>query len=93
MHCFDQLEYAFENGKLEDLDLHGGILSIFSPGGSTYILSKHSPSRQLWLASPVSGGLHFNFDEDAQCWHLPDGRLLYDIMLAELAAEGVALVL
>ncbi len=92
-HCCDQLEDAYESGALTELDLQGGILSIQAQSRRIYLLSKHAPSLQLWLASPVSGGLHFTFDEGEQRWCLPDGRLFYDILRAELKAEGVEVVL
>lgn len=93
MHLFDQLDDAFEAGALEDLDLASGVLTVVTSGGNTYLISKHAPSRELWLASPVSGGLHFAYDEGEQRWHLPDGVLFYDLLRAELAAEGIAIVL
>jgi len=92
-HCFDQLEDAFEAGEIEELELQGGILTIVTGTGRTFLVSKHSPSRQLWLASPVSGGLHFSFVEQEQCWRLPDGSNLYDLLRAELSAEQIAVVL
>lgn len=93
MHCYDQLEDAYESGALDDLDLQGGILTITPPSGRIYLLSKHAPSLQLWYASPVSGGLHFSFDAGEQYWRLPDARRLYDVLCAELKAEEIEVVL
>ena len=62
MHCFDQLDDAFEAGSIDELELQGGILTIQTLSGRTYVVSKHAPSMQLWYASPVLGGLHFAFD-------------------------------
>ena len=93
MHCFDQLEDAFDAGAIEDLELQNGILTVATESGKTFLLNKHAPSRQLWFASPVSGGLHFTFDEDAQRWVLPNGALLYDLLRREFADEGIAVVL
>jgi CyaY protein len=93
MHCFDQLEDAFEAGAIDELELQGGILTIRSLTGRTYLLTKHAPSLQLWYASPNLGGLHFTFDEDTKRWKLPDARLLYDILCSELAGENIAVVL
>lgn len=93
MHCFDQLEDAYEAGTLEDLALEGGILTITALSGRVYLLSKHAPSLQLWYASPVLGGLHFTFDEGEKRWHLPDGRLLYALLREEMHNESVAVVL
>lgn len=93
LHCFDQLDDAYEQGAIDDLALEGGILTIKTETGRTFILSKHAPSRQLWLASPISGGLHFRFVEGEQCWALPDDTRLYDLLRRELAGESIAVVL
>ena len=93
MHCYDQLEDSFEAGKIDELELQGGILTIKTVSGRTFLVTKHSPSLQLWLASPISGGLHFRFDETEQYWVLPDGVTLYDLLRRELAAEDIAVVL
>lgn len=83
LHINDQLEQAFDEGDLEDLDYDegAGLLTIITAAGTTFVVSKHSPSRQVWLASPISGGLHFDFDQATQEWSLPDGRSL-KLMLA-----------
>lgn len=83
---YDRLDAAFEAGSLEDLELTGGVLSIHTASGKTYILSKHTASRQLWLASPVSGGLHFAFNTD---WRTADGKILSTLLRDELAAENI----
>ncbi len=92
LHLLDQLEDAFDSSALEELDLNQGILTISTESG-TFLLNKHEPSQQLWLASPISGGLHFSFDETEQHWMLPDGTLLYDLLRDELASYGVKVVL
>jgi CyaY protein len=93
MHCYDQLEDAFESGTLDDLDLQGGILTIKALSGRIYLLTKHAPSLQLWYASPILGGLHFTFNEGEQYWSLPDGRTLYDVLRSELKNEHVTVTL
>ena len=93
LHCFDQLDDAFENGAMEDLELQNGILTIVTTDNQTFLLTKHGPSRQIWLASPMSGGLHFSFDENEQRWKLPDGTLLYTLLRRELAVHTISVVL
>jgi iron donor protein CyaY len=93
MHCYDQLEDAFEDGRLDDLDVQGGILTINTLSGRTYLITKHAPSQQLWYASPVLGGLHFSYHEGEQHWALPDGRTLNEVLRSELKNEGVEVVL
>lgn len=86
MHIYDQLEQAFDQGDLEELDYDegAGILTIITPDDATFVLSKHGPSCQLWLASPISGGLHFDYDSDAQDWMLSDGRSLKKVLAENL---------
>lgn len=92
-HCFTQLESAYEAGNIEDLELEEGILTIITDSGRTFVLSKHAPTQQIWLASPLSGGLHFRYDDAAQGWSLPDGRDLYTHVRSELKREGVEVML
>ncbi len=93
-HCFKQLEAAYEHGTLDELELQGGILTMRAASGRVYLLSKHAPSQQLWLASPVSGGLHFSsHGNDAPAWQLPDGTPLFTLLRRELAAEQIEVVL
>jgi len=76
----DILEEADAEGLL-DVECTGGILTIVRPDKKQWIVSKHAPSRQLWLASPISGGLHFSHDGE---WKLPDGRELRSLLSQEL---------
>lgn len=86
LHINDQLEQAFDAGDLEELDYDegAGILTIITPDEVTFVLNKHAPSGQLWLASPIDGGLHFDFDEDCKQWRLSDGRMLKKLLAANL---------
>lgn len=93
MHCFDQLDDAYDKSELDDLEMEQGVLTIKTMTGRSFVLSKHAPSMQLWFASPLSGGHHFRFNEAEQLWQLPDGRKLYEVMRADLKHEGVEVVL
>ncbi len=93
MHCFDQLEDAYERGDIDELELEEGVLSITTSEGKQFIVSKHGPSRQIWLASPLSGGLHFSYSQNDQGWTLPDGSTLYEILRRDLAHCGAEAVL
>ena len=77
------LERADENGMLE-MEYAGGVIAINLPSGRQYIVNKHTASKQLWLSSPRSGGLHFSYHDG---WKLADGRVLRDVLLTELEAE------
>ena len=87
----EALESADADGAVE-VDLLDGIVSITLPDGRQWLVSKHAPSEQLWLSSPISGGLHFSFDAASKRWQLADGRGLTALLAAELHAQaGVTL--
>ena len=81
---FEQLEQQDEAGLCE-LDIGGGILSIEVQDGRQFILSKHAPSRQIWLSSPLTGGLHFSPVDEGRDWKLPDGRHLSIVLSEEIS--------
>ena len=86
------LESADESGDIE-VDLEGAVLTIGLPSSKQYLVSKHAPSQQLWVSSPVSGGLHFSYDKVTDSWHLPDGRHLHSLMATELETlAGIEMV-
>jgi frataxin len=88
----DALESADANGDLE-VDLEGSVLTVELASGKQYLISKHAPSRQIWVSSPISGGLHFAYDAEKKSWHLPDARNLYAIVAQEIGAlSGVQVV-
>jgi CyaY protein len=75
------LEEADQNGAVE-MELQSGALTLILPSQKVVLISKHSPMRQLWLASPISGGLHFS--HDGAEWSLADGRTLEQVLSQEL---------
>lgn len=69
-----------------DMDLVQGVLTLtIEATGKQFVVSRHSPSRQLWLSSPISGGLHFIYDEATGDWRC-NGRPLTELLLAECEA-------
>lgn len=83
----ETLEEADARGAL-DMEYENGAITIRLPSGKSWLISKHTPNRQIWLASPVSGGLHFSYDAAKKQWLLPDGRELAAILSDELKAVG-----
>ena len=79
----DALDSLDESGDLE-LEYQNGILSITLNSGKQIIVNKHAPSQQIWLSSPVSGGLHFSYDNISNQWMLADGKMLNNILSEEL---------
>lgn len=95
MHIFDRLEDAFERGDFEELDFEeDGVLKIETNDGKVFIISKHTPSCQMWLASPISGGSHYTYNESEEYWQLPDGTTLKSRLMEEISkAANVRVIL
>lgn len=90
-HIADGLDDAYADGRLEELDLQGSVLTIITAKGTTLVVSKHAPTKQIWLASPRLGGLHFI--ATGNDWQLADGRALLPTLTADLATDGVNVTL
>ena len=52
-----------------DYDNAGGILTLEFDNLSRIIINKQTPLSQLWVAAR-SGGYHFDYDADTECWRL-----------------------
>ena len=80
----DEVETQDEE-LLIDVDLTGGILTLELDSGQQYVISKHAPSHQLWLSSPISGGLHYDYNSASESWELAkDGSRLDERLSKEL---------
>ena len=85
----DQIDDALGDGL--DVDLEGGILTIELDTGDQYVINKHSPNRQVWMSSPVSGAFHFEFDGKAWVSTRDPATVLTRLLANELAtATGQA---
>lgn len=85
----DEIEAKDEDAAL-DTEVQPGMLTVTLTGGKQYLISKHLPSHQLWLSSPISGGLHFRYNESDSAWELDDGRRLGQLLSEELStATGI----
>ena len=71
-----RLEQALEAsaGDGLDIELVGGILTLELEAGGIYQINKHSPNREIWLSSPVSGAWHFAWNEARWGLALDAGR-------------------
>ena len=65
----EELEYINESrdSQIDNLpdndvtcELHDGVLTIEFPKGMTFVLNKHSASKQIWYSSPVSKPAYFD---------------------------------
>lgn len=75
---------VLEGEETLDVEYLSGVLTISLLAGKMLVVSKHAPSKQLWLASPISGGLHFLYDDSAKQWVLKDGQSLEDILSMDI---------
>lgn len=84
MDLYNRLEPYFEDGTLEELELTDGILTLVTEAGKAIVVNIHETSSEIWLASPVSGGLHFSSPKSEEDWQLKDGRELKTILIQDL---------
>lgn len=56
----DAIEAADEKGAL-DVEYAGGVLTVTLANKKQYVINQHVPMRQIWLSSPISGALHFDY--------------------------------
>lgn len=78
----DALEAADADGKL-DVEYQDGILTITLPGKKQYVVNQHTPMRQIWLSSPVSGAFHFDY-KNGEWIGTRGGENLLALLKAEL---------
>jgi CyaY protein len=83
-----------DSGGDIDYDGAGGILTLEFGNGSQIIINKQAPLTQIWVAAR-SGGFHFDYDSDDQCWKLNgNGEELFSCLnryCSEQAGEAVVL--
>lgn len=53
------LEDKYDQGA--DVTLSNGVLTAIIDHENTYVINKQTPNRQLWLSSPLSGPMRFDF--------------------------------
>jgi frataxin len=59
-------EVLEDRGEVEETE---GILKIVLVGNNnTILLNLHAPSSQIWLSSPLTGALHFSWDDQQEKW-------------------------
>lgn len=85
----DTLEAAYEAGALDDLTQGDGVLTVTTDAGVVFVVSKHAPTQQIWLASPIAGGLHFSYSAERSDFCLADGRTVAEVLYANLAEYGI----
>ncbi|MEI6730384.1 MAG: iron donor protein CyaY [Pseudomonadota bacterium] len=75
---------AIDEDDILDVEQTSGMLTIDIPAGKQFVLNRQLPTRQIWLSSPLSGGLRFDYDEKDKEWQLADGTRLDTLLKAEI---------
>ena len=84
----DAVEEWGEDNAGDDFDLSHemGVVTIsLGSGKGTYVINKQAPNRQIWVSSPVSGPLRYDYDPARKAWfYHRDGHLLHERLREEL---------
>ena len=89
-----RLEQALEAaGDGLDIELVGGILTLELEAGGIYQINKHSPNREIWLSSPVSGAWHFAWNEADRVWRSTRGAERLEDLLGRELSEALGVVI
>lgn len=67
----------------EDFDLISDVLYIYTAKGD-YVINQHSPTKQIWLSSPVSNAGYFNYDSETGKWKDKHNRFLRQVLAKDL---------
>ena len=63
------------------------MLNVVVGESGTFVLNKQAPNLQLWLSSPVSGPLRYNFVPEAAAWHnTRDDHELFALLASDFEA-------
>lgn len=90
-HLAEQVEAALPDADIERAG--SSVLIITLDDNREFVVNKHAPTRQLWLASPISGAGHFGWS--GTDWvSTRGGADLLDQLSADLtAATGTTVTL
>lgn len=77
----DKIEQQDVNFEVE-LEYASEVLTI-DVDGRIFVVNKHAPLQEIWLASPISGPYHFKEINDT--WKDSKGNLLKNVLSEELS--------
>ena len=88
---FEQITCFIDEHDLDvlDYDENDGVLILETSAGAKIILSKQTPISQLWVAAPT-GGFHFDYDVDGECWRNDRDKTTLAVCLAEITSRLLA---
>lgn len=70
MDLNDSLEAVSELDQdfIKNIDANQGVLQFEIADIGTYVINKQPPNKQIWLSSPISGPLRFDYDSLINEW-------------------------
>ena len=88
---FEEFERMIEEADMLDADveLSQGVLTLKLGALGTYVINKQAPNRQLWVSSPVSGPMRYDFARGfwVNMRGGDEGRFLHEVLQDELIAN------
>ena len=79
----DMVDNADVDGILE-CENFNGVVNISDSKGNVYVVSKHEPSMQIWVASPISGSVRFSYDKSIDIWINNNNDELFHFLKSEI---------
>jgi frataxin len=77
-HISESIDTMIDSGQLSgfmnsnnaevEIDSSDGVLHLQLGDVGTFVISRQTPSRQLWLSSPISGPWHYTYDHKMKDW-------------------------
>ena len=62
-------EEADDQPQLQmDVEYSDGVLNVIVGSHGTFVMNKQAPNQQIWLSSPVSGPLRYDFEPSSVSW-------------------------
>ena len=61
-----------------------GLVKISDNKGNIYVVNKHEPSMQIWVASPISGSVRFSYDQSLNIWINDKKDELFNFLRSEM---------
>lgn len=80
-YIYDLLE---KNNFDGDFDLISDVLYIYTKQGD-YVINQHSPTKQIWLSSPISNAGYFNYNAQHNQWLDKNNLSLRQRLISDLA--------
>ena len=82
---YGKLEEVVEAAGIPEADLEysQGVLTLELGTHGTYVINKQSPNKQLWMSSPVSGPVRYDW-QDGLWQYKYDGHQLHSRLQTEL---------